>query len=132
MLDAHKRMKTETKQRQNNRCCFYLRTGLMIGSVRAAAAAAPVVLVTDSLTNVRGYKLHARYWSPGACAVRGSVFLCHGFGEHLGWYEELAAALVTEGLLVFGHDHQVQHHRLMSHPILTLRHYNACWYLCGI
>ena len=86
----------------------------MIGSVRAAAAAAPVVLVTDSLTNVRGYKLHARYWSPGACAVRGSVFLCHGFGEHLGWYEELAAALVTEGLLVFGHDHQVQHHIAVS------------------
>ena len=113
--------------------CFYLRTGLMIGSVRAAAAAAPVVLVTDSLTNVRGYKLHARYWSPGACAVRGSVFLCHGFGEHLGWYEELAAALVTEGLLVFGHDHQVQHHIAVS-PILTLRQYNACWYLylCGI
>ena len=86
----------------------------MIGSVRAAAAAAPAVLVTDSLTNVRGYKLHARYWSPGACAVRGSVFLCHGFGEHLGWYEELAAALVTEGLLVFGHDHQVQHHIIVS------------------
>ena len=107
----------------------------MIRSVRAAAAAAPVVLVTDSLTNVRGYKLHARYWSPGAqgaCAVRGSVFLCHGFGEHLGWYEELAAALVTEGLLVFGHDHQVQHHCRMSHPILTLRQCNACWYLCGI
>ena len=103
----------------------------MIGSVRAAAAAAPAVLVTDSLTNVRGYKLHARYWSPGACAVRGSVFLCHGFGEHLGWYEELAAALVTEGLLVFGHDHQVQHHIAVS-PILTLRQYNACWYLCGI
>ena len=36
----------------------------------------------------------------------GSVFLCHGFGEHLGWYDGLAAPLAQLGLLVFGHDHQ--------------------------
>ena len=36
----------------------------------------------------------------------GSVFLCHGFGEHLGWYEGLAGPLAQLGLLVFGHDHQ--------------------------
>ena len=35
------------------------------------------------------------------------MFLCHGFGEHLGWYEELATILVQEGVMVFGHDHQV-------------------------
>ena len=35
------------------------------------------------------------------------MFLCHGFGEHLGWYEELANTLVQEGVMVFGHDHQV-------------------------
>ena len=36
----------------------------------------------------------------------GSVFLCHGFGEHLGWYDGLANHLAQLGLLVFGHDHQ--------------------------
>ena len=36
----------------------------------------------------------------------GSVFLCHGFGEHLGWYDGLATQLAKLGLLVFGHDHQ--------------------------
>ena len=35
------------------------------------------------------------------------MFICHGFGEHLGWYEELANILVQEGVMVFGHDHQV-------------------------
>ena len=41
------------------------------------------------------------------------MFLCHGFGEHLGWYEELANTLVQEGVMVFGHDHQV-HQRIVS------------------
>ena len=39
--------------------------------------------------------------------MRAAVFLCHGFGEHLGWYEELATILLQEGVMVFGHDHQV-------------------------
>ncbi|XP_071550064.1 monoglyceride lipase-like isoform X2 [Panulirus ornatus] len=35
----------------------------------------------------------------------GLVFLCHGFGEHLQWYEDLALCLTASGLLAFGHDH---------------------------
>ena len=50
-------------------------------------------------------QLYARYWQPAGPVV-GSVFLCHGFGEHLGWYEGLAGPLAQLGLLVFGHDHQ--------------------------
>lgn len=63
--------------------------------------------MTDTITNGRGHKLFSRYWRPGPDkAVRAAVFLCHGFGEHLGWYEELATILVQEGVMVFGHDHQ--------------------------
>ena len=37
---------------------------------------------------------------------KGLLFLCHGYGEHLEWYGELAAHLASEKhLLVFGHDH---------------------------
>lgn len=62
-------------------------------------------LVTDTITNRQGYKLFARYWKPNK-EVRGLVFLCHGFGEHLGWYDGLAGELCEDGLLAFGHDHQ--------------------------
>ena len=38
--------------------------------------------------------------------TKGLLFLCHGYGEHLEWYGELAAHLASEKhLLVFGHDH---------------------------
>ena len=52
-----------------------------------------------------GTQLYSRYWQPVEPVV-GSIFLCHGFGEHLGWYDGLASQLAQLGLLVFGHDHQ--------------------------
>lgn len=36
---------------------------------------------------------------------RALVILLHGFAEHLDYYEELAVALVSRDLIVFGHDH---------------------------
>ena len=62
-----------------------------------------VVTVFEVLTLLS--QLYARYWQPVEQVV-GSVFLCHGFGEHLGWYDGLATQLAKLGLLVFGHDHQ--------------------------
>jgi len=35
----------------------------------------------------------------------GLVFLSHGFGEHLAWYNELANLFAANGFLAFGHDH---------------------------
>ena len=64
-----------------------------------------ISLVTDIFPNYRGFKLYSRYWSPKA-DLKGLVFLCHGFGEHLGWYDGLAQHLCQQDLLVFGHDHQ--------------------------
>ena len=63
-------------------------------------------LVTDSLTNRRGHSLYCRYWRP-ARRPAAALFLCHGYGEHLGWYDGLAVQLAAAGILVFGHDHQV-------------------------
>ena len=64
-----------------------------------------VNMVVDSFKNLKGIQLNARYWQPKGEVV-GSIFLCHGFGEHLGWYEGLAQQVANKGLLVFGHDHQ--------------------------
>ena len=33
------------------------------------------------------------------------MYVCHGVGEYMGRYEELATELLQNGLLVFGHDH---------------------------
>ena len=39
-------------------------------------------------------------------AFQALVYLSHGFGEHLEWYDELSVHLCeTGGFLVFGHDH---------------------------
>ena len=35
----------------------------------------------------------------------GLVIICHGFGEHLGWYDEIGMLLAANGFLAFGHDH---------------------------
>jgi len=59
----------------------------------------------STITNNNGLTLATRTWTP-ASSIRGIVFLCHGFGEHLGWYGGLATALMERGLLVVGHDHQ--------------------------
>merc|ERR1719245_2280238 len=70
-----------------------------------------VVVGTKFLKTARGDKLHCRYWRRKSGTedegdLKGLLFLCHGYGEHLEWYGELAAHLASEKhLLVFGHDH---------------------------
>ena len=39
------------------------------------------------------------------CLFRAIVYVSHGFGEHMGRYEELGQHLATRGILMFGHDH---------------------------
>lgn len=56
--------------------------------------------------NSKGKQIHCSYWRPDdSVRLRGLVFLCHGFAEHLQWYEDLALRLTARGLLAFGHDH---------------------------
>ena len=59
----------------------------------------------ERLTTRDGLALHLRRW-PAAGPARGTVQLVHGLGEHIGRYEHVAAALVSAGWRVVGHDHR--------------------------
>ena len=55
-----------------------------------------------TFTGSRGRIFHDS-WQPDG-AVRGTVILLHGYGEHLGLYDALARRLVTDGLTVHAMD----------------------------
>jgi len=57
----------------------------------------------ETLTTLDGQTLALRHW-PAAGAVRGTVQLVHGLGEHIGRYAHVAAALNAAGWHVAGHD----------------------------
>ena len=61
-------------------------------------------------------RLVARTWSP-AEEPSHVVLLAHGYGEHVGRYEQVAAALVADGAVVYGVDH-VGHGRSEGEPVL--------------
>ena len=48
--------------------------------------------------------IHAQSWS-GEYEPSHVVVLVHGYGEHIGRYDHVAAALVEEGAVVYGLDH---------------------------
>ena len=47
--------------------------------------------------------LVARRWEAGAPTY--VALLCHGYGEHIGRYEEVATRLAGDGAAVYGIDH---------------------------
>lgn len=51
-----------------------------------------------------GRRIVWRSWTPDATPA-GVVTIAHGFGEHLGRYEDLATRLTAKGLQVYGLDH---------------------------
>jgi alpha-beta hydrolase superfamily lysophospholipase len=63
-----------------------------------------------------GGRLVARTWS-GEGAATHVVLLAHGYGEHIGRYEHVAAALVANGAVVYGVDH-VGHGRSEGERVL--------------
>lgn len=61
---------------------------------------------TKFFLNSKGKQIHCSYWRPDEkIDIRGLVYICHGFAEHLQWYEDLALRLTSTGLMAFGHDH---------------------------
>ena len=50
-----------------------------------------------------GGRIAARRWQGGT--ARYVALLVHGYGEHIGRYEHVAARLVDDGAVVYGHDH---------------------------
>jgi alpha-beta hydrolase superfamily lysophospholipase len=57
-----------------------------------------------TLTSDDGIRLHVREWPHEV--PRGTVFLVHGLGEHIGRYEHVARHLNAWGWRVVGHDHR--------------------------
>jgi len=53
-------------------------------------------------------KLYCKYWKPAldGDAPKALVFISHGYGEHCGYYEHVAAALTSQGYFVFSYDHE--------------------------
>jgi len=64
-----------------------------------------------------GGRLSARTWS-GEGAPTHRVLLAHGYGEHVGRYEHVAAALVADGAVVTAVDH-VGHGRSEGERVLV-------------
>jgi alpha-beta hydrolase superfamily lysophospholipase len=56
-----------------------------------------------TLTGTRDTPLHVQVWE--TAAPRAVVVLCHGYGEHIGRYDYVAARLNDAGYLVVGADH---------------------------
>ena len=57
-----------------------------------------------------GLWMYRRSWKPapssGGARAQGTVYLLHGYGEHIGRYEKVAAALADAGFVVHGMDHR--------------------------
>ena len=60
--------------------------------------------MTELTLNGHAGALHARRWSPGSDPSYVAL-LCHGYGEHIGRYEHVAARLTADGAAVYGQDH---------------------------
>lgn len=61
-------------------------------------AAAAAVTTDDGLV------LHVREWPAARPAPRGTVWLLHGLGEHIGRHDDVAQELAAAGWRVVGHD----------------------------
>lgn len=59
----------------------------------------PAAVTTDD-----GLALHVREWPAARPAARGTVWILHGLGEHIGRHEDLAQELAAAGWRVVGHD----------------------------
>lgn len=60
---------------------------------------------TSRLTTQDGLTLHTESWLPDQ-TPRGVVLIAHGYGEHIGRYQHVAALLVEAGFAVYGIDHR--------------------------
>jgi alpha-beta hydrolase superfamily lysophospholipase len=60
---------------------------------------------TEARLSGRTGERHAVTWRPSA-APRHVVLLSHGYGEHVGRYEHVAARLTEAGAVVYGLDHE--------------------------
>jgi len=72
----------------------------------------PPLFASFFLAHDSGLWLHKRRWvaADGVASSRAIVYLLHGFGEHVGRYEHVAAEQTAAGVTVCGMDHQGHGH----------------------
>ena len=61
-------------------------------------------MMAAAVTTDDGLALHVREWPAARPAPRGTVWLLHGLGEHIGRHEDVAQELAAAGWRVVGHD----------------------------
>ena len=61
-------------------------------------------MTAAAVTTDDGLALHVREWPATRPAPRGTVWILHGLGEHIGRHDDVAQELATEGWRVVGHD----------------------------
>eukprot|EP00092_Neocalanus_flemingeri_P100419 GFUD01128256.1.p1 GENE.GFUD01128256.1~~GFUD01128256.1.p1 ORF type:complete len:228 (+),score=30.40 GFUD01128256.1:65-685(+) len=59
--------------------------------------------------NRRGVQLSGTQWTPRGVPV-GSVYISHGYAEHMEYFHKLGNALAQAGFFAFGHDHEGHGH----------------------
>lgn len=61
-------------------------------------------MTAAAVTTDDGLALHVREWPAARPAPRGTVWLLHGLGEHIGRHDDVAQELAAAGWRVVGHD----------------------------
>lgn len=61
-------------------------------------------MTANAVTTDDGLALHVREWPSARAAPRGTVWILHGLGEHIGRHEDVAQELAGAGWRVVGHD----------------------------
>lgn len=82
--------------------CAFGTTAAHVGTLLPMTAAA---VEEDDLIGARGLRIHHRTWLT-ATAPAGVVVIAHGFAEHSGRYDRVAARLVASGYVVRALDHR--------------------------
>jgi alpha-beta hydrolase superfamily lysophospholipase len=67
-------------------------------------------MTASAVTTDDGLALHVREWLAARPAPRGTVWLLHGLGEHIGRHEDVAQELAAAGWRVVGHDQRGHGH----------------------
>jgi alpha-beta hydrolase superfamily lysophospholipase len=82
--------------------------GGVTGAREPPIAWSPVMAVDQfSWGSADGRQLAGYRWAPqDAQTSAGVVVLVHGMGEHLRRYDHVANALISQGFVVYGHDHR--------------------------
>lgn len=68
------------------------------------------------------YTIAAHYWQPAVATPRGTIFILHGYYDHVGLYRHVIQFALEEGFVVVAYDQPG--HGLSSGERATIRHFS--------